>query len=212
MPGIHQPQFLQSRAVLQFPERTMTNSPDHYEFTSYFSIPTNDQGGGSTTPRSDHLHVPEHKPPSSRTPSPTQYEFIMTTGDESASSARQKLKTVRSHVMKNYLHHQQQQQQQCQGGPSGQTLSRAGSERRKAKQRTRSSRSASRETDHGSMTVEGGIPGIEIGALFAGASFTEPVARHNANPYSTSLGEWDSTAARSGVEASRFGFSMLASG
>ncbi|KAJ4295590.1 hypothetical protein N0V90_007603 [Kalmusia sp. IMI 367209] len=81
------------------------------------------------------------------TPVPTQYEFISHEGGRDAS-AKQKLKTVRSHVMRNYLHQQQQQQQQQQqSGRSGPSSKSVASERRQAKERARSSRSASRGTD-----------------------------------------------------------------
>ncbi|KAF2449517.1 hypothetical protein P171DRAFT_480596 [Karstenula rhodostoma CBS 690.94] len=76
--------------------------------------------------------------PRSRSPATTHYEFIAHTGIEDAS-AKQNLKTVRSHVMRNYLHQQQRQ--------SGQSSKSAVSERRQSKQRARSSRSASKDTD-----------------------------------------------------------------
>ena len=76
--------------------------------------------------------------PRSQSPATTHYEFIAHTGVEDAS-AKQKLKTVRSHVMRNYLHQQQRQ--------SGQSSKSAASERRQGKQRARSSRSASQDTD-----------------------------------------------------------------
>ncbi|KAF2812302.1 uncharacterized protein BDZ99DRAFT_461035 [Mytilinidion resinicola] len=45
-------------------------------------------------------------------PSPvpsTQYQFITTTGEEDSATSKRKLKTVRSHVMRNFLQQQQQQ-------------------------------------------------------------------------------------------------------
>ncbi|KAK7179949.1 hypothetical protein PSPO01_13948 [Paraphaeosphaeria sporulosa] len=76
--------------------------------------------------------------PRSQSPATTHYEFIAHTGIEDAS-AKQKLKTVRSHVMRNYLHQQQRQ--------SGQSSKSIVSERRQNKQRARSSRSASQDAD-----------------------------------------------------------------
>jgi hypothetical protein len=156
----------------------MSSSPDRYEFCPYSYTPTPHGGRpeGPLSRRPSHLQVPDETP--SRTPTPTQYEFIMTTGDESASSAKQKLKTVRSHVMKNYLH--QQQQQQRQGRASS-------SDRRKAKQRTRTSRSTSRESEYSLATTEGGLPGsLGIGALFAGISLTEPFGGQETPSHSSS--------------------------
>ncbi|KAL5418342.1 hypothetical protein PMIN03_001064 [Paraphaeosphaeria minitans] len=74
----------------------------------------------------------------SQSPATTHYEFIAHTGIEDAS-AKQKLKTVRSHVMRNYLHQQQRH--------SGQSSKFIVSERRQSKQRARSSRSASQDAD-----------------------------------------------------------------
>ena len=68
----------------------------------------------------------------------THYEFISHSGTDDAT-AKQKLKTVRSHVMRNYLHQQQQR--------SGVSSNPVANERRQSKQRTRSSRSNSQETD-----------------------------------------------------------------
>lgn len=76
--------------------------------------------------------------PGPQIPTTTRYEFIVHTGVEDAS-AKQKLKTVRSHVMRNYLHQQQLQ--------SGHSSDSAVSERRHSKQRARSYRSASRDTN-----------------------------------------------------------------
>ena len=134
------------------------------------------------TPRSSQPPQPSR----AGTTTPTQYEFIMTTGEESATTARQKLKTIRSHVMKNYL-----TQQQRQG--SGETsLSVAQSERRKGKQRARSSRSPSYETE--SSPLGSSYPRAtntittEIGLLFSGFSTgsTEPAYGDNQSNFGKS--------------------------
>lgn len=117
------------------------------------------QSGMMTSPVSHGLPIftissPEAKAPSSRGQTPamsdtsqpslsrrsseTQYEFIMQTGDDNSKAMKQKLKTVRSHVMKNYLHQQQQRQNVGEG-----TGSSVLKERRKSKQRARQSRSSS---------------------------------------------------------------------
>lgn len=74
----------------------------------------------------------------SRAPSSTQYAFIVQTGDESSTTMKGKLKTVRSHVMKNYLHQQQQRQ-----NSKSSSRSRNSTERRKGKTCARRSRSTS---------------------------------------------------------------------
>ncbi|KAF2179217.1 hypothetical protein K469DRAFT_303958 [Zopfia rhizophila CBS 207.26] len=97
----------------------------------------------------------------------------MTTGDESAAAAKRKLKTVRSHVMKNYL-----QQQQRQGHSGDSSLSVATGDRRKGKQRARSSRSASREAERSPISPavsEGARSAVaELGSLFSGLSSYSP--------------------------------------
>ncbi|KAF2264644.1 hypothetical protein CC78DRAFT_601328 [Lojkania enalia] len=141
----------------------MADSPD--PTTHYTTSPSPSGGATAETaiePPSE-LGVPEQ--PSSRPESPQQqYKFIMTTGDESATTRKRNLKTVRSQVMKNYL----AQQQQRQGRGPNESLSSGSSERRKEKQRARSSRSRSREVDSlRSLTVgERGTAGMPaIGSL-----------------------------------------------
>lgn len=75
--------------------------------------------------------------------SPVQYEFISNTGIEDEST-KKNLKTVRSHVMRHYLHQQQQR--------SRQSSNPVASERRRSKQRARSSRSASHENEEPSSS------------------------------------------------------------
>lgn len=88
------------------------------------------------------------QPLASGAPLPTQYEFIMQTGDENTATTKKKLKTVRSHVMKNYLQQQQHQQQQGrQSYGSASSSFAASTDRRREKQRARSSRSESRDTE-----------------------------------------------------------------
>lgn len=131
-------------------------------------------------PRSPLLDVPQKT--TSGASSPTQYEFIMSTGDESATAARQKLKTVRSHVMKNYL----QQQQQKQGRASKDMAFSATGERRKSKQRARSNRSASQEFDQHQPVQRGEHPAsFGIGSLFAGVSLVDSFAGHRISHCST---------------------------
>ncbi|KAH7093119.1 hypothetical protein FB567DRAFT_166360 [Paraphoma chrysanthemicola] len=71
----------------------------------------------------------------------TQYAFIMQTGDESSTAVKNKLKTVRSHVMKNYLHQQQQRGVEELLDPN------ANRTRRKSKELARRSRSSSFDAD-----------------------------------------------------------------
>jgi hypothetical protein len=110
------------------------------------------------------LQVPGHE--SSGASPPTRYEFIMSTGDESAAATKQNLKTVRSHVMKNYL---QQQQQQRYGYEIAESSAAAiHRERRRGKENFRSSRSASREIEHSPIDSEGGRVGrVEVGSSTA---------------------------------------------
>ncbi|KAF2642854.1 hypothetical protein P280DRAFT_478917 [Massarina eburnea CBS 473.64] len=125
-------------------------------------------------------HHPRPKAPQrarSSTVSPTQYEFIIQTGDESSATAKQKLKTVRSHVMKNYLHQQQHKQSKDSNDSS---LDTSKTDRRRSKQRTRSSRSGSHETSFSSAspTLSNTDLGLgisdEVGSLFSG--FTLPMS------------------------------------
>lgn len=142
---------------------SMDKSPDRNTPSPFISY---SPGGQPRNQGSDRLDVPERPP--SRTPSPTQYAFITSTGDEGATAARQKLKTVRSHVMKNYL---QQQQRQGQGAAS--------SDRRKGKQRARSSRSNSHEVESNTVSPARSdrISSMaEIGSLFSGFSLANPFA------------------------------------
>lgn len=162
-----------------FQIHTMANSPDQNPY-SYSAAPSPERHGGATAPaRSNRLEVPEKTP--SRASSPTQYEFILNTGDESATTARQKLKTVRSHVMKNYL-----QQQSRQGrGPGESSLSAAQSERRKGKERARSSRSTSREHEQNPTPPNRErSSSVEIGALFSGFSLADPFSDHGRDQHS----------------------------
>lgn len=115
------------------------------------------------------------KPPTGGAPPPTQYEFITQTGDESTATTKKKLKTVRSHVMKNYLHQQQQQQgQQLKGcGPASFATP---ADRRRGKQRARSSRSASQDTDSStSPTISEGITPRSTSTEFGLVDFGVPV-------------------------------------
>jgi len=92
---------------------------------------------------------------SSQRPSDTQYEFIMQTGSERAESstaAKRKLRTVRSHVMRNYLHRQQNRQ-----GLNDSTIAGPIATRRQNKQLARRSRSTSFE-DAQSPTPRTGAP------------------------------------------------------
>ncbi|KAH7083168.1 hypothetical protein BKA63DRAFT_584429 [Paraphoma chrysanthemicola] len=71
----------------------------------------------------------------------TQYAFIMQTGDVSSAAVKNKLKTVRSHVMKNYLHQQQRRGAEELLDPN------ANLTRRKSKELARRSRSSSLDAD-----------------------------------------------------------------
>ncbi|KAF2471898.1 uncharacterized protein BDR25DRAFT_303260, partial [Lindgomyces ingoldianus] len=141
----------------------MAGSPDPNDFSQYFASTPELQTADTPPGRQDRLGVPETVP--SRSTSPTQYEFITTTGEESATASKQKLKTVRSHVMKNYL-------QQQKGRGSGEPSLSPAAERRRGKQRARSSRSTSRETERVpiSPTAEGRSVTAEVGSLFSGIS------------------------------------------
>jgi hypothetical protein len=150
----------------------MADLPDRDIQSSFFASSPEKQTTEMPTPqRTGRLDIPDEA--QSRSTTPTQYEFIMTTGDESATATKQKLKTVRSHVMKNYL----QQQQQQRNIPGDSSLSVVGGERRKGKQRARSSRSGSREMEH-SPTSPGYSNSIsvttEMGSLFSGFSTFNP--------------------------------------
>jgi hypothetical protein len=151
---------------------TMANSPNSRSHSPYFT-PSPENDGVTLCPA--WLDPPKRAP--SRTSPRTQYEFIMSTGDESATSAKQKLKTVRSHVMKNYLHQQQQRQ-----GQSGEASSR---ERRKAKQSVRSHRSLSRGSSACSPTEsEGGRSGTsDVRNLFSDFAFASPSGESSATDY-----------------------------
>lgn len=169
--------------------KTMAHSPNQDPHSpSFASFPASRQAG--TSPSS--LGVPESAP--TRTTSPTQYQFIMQTGDESVATAKQNLKTVRSHVMKNYLH----QQQQRQSGVSGEgSFATASGTKREEKQRARSARSASRESRQGAgspAVSEGGrerSASTDVGSMFSALSFSIPFSgpRHSGLANS---GEWKS--------------------
>ncbi|KAF2020527.1 hypothetical protein BU24DRAFT_487127 [Aaosphaeria arxii CBS 175.79] len=91
---------------------------------------------------SSQLEVPRST--STRTPSPTQYEFVSLTGTEDPRTTRRKLKKVRSHVMKNYLH---QQRQHSQDRSSEDPISASvGSDRRKGKEMMRARESTGRKS------------------------------------------------------------------
>lgn len=114
----------------------MANSPSNLELDASFALLSTDEQPSSHKQSPPSLNVP-HRPPS-RLVSETQYEFIMQSGAESATATKQKLKTVRSHVMKNYLH--QQQYRNETGDPLYPVKTKT---RRRSKQRARSSRSTS---------------------------------------------------------------------
>ncbi|KAF2734246.1 hypothetical protein EJ04DRAFT_552793 [Polyplosphaeria fusca] len=126
------------------------------------------------------LGVPQQTP--SRSTSPTQYEFIMTTGDESATTRKKNLKTVRSQVMKNFLAQQQQRQGRAPGESS------KASDRRRDKQRARSSRSASREYQHGQSPASPAISegafsiATQAGPLLSDFSYSDPFASIGERP------------------------------
>lgn len=149
----------------------MSRTPGKEPYTSNFAASPEDTAGEDAPESRDRLKVTGAVP--SRTPSPTQYEFIMTTGEETSTATRQKLKTVRSHVMKNYL-----QQQQRQGRSSGESsLQVASGDRRKGKQRARSSRSNSREQRSpvsSPASEEGSTATSHMGTLFSGFSQFKP--------------------------------------
>ncbi|KAF2690329.1 hypothetical protein K458DRAFT_102146 [Lentithecium fluviatile CBS 122367] len=138
------------------PRIIMAHSPPQDPWSPYLQ----------SSPESPLADPPQFEVPSrpkSSAPPPTQYEFITQTGDESAATTKQKLKTVRSHVMKNYLHQHQQQNRQTKGSSSSALATSA--ERRKGKQRARSSRSASRDTESPtSPTMSEGMRGRSASA------------------------------------------------
>jgi len=110
---------------------TMQNNNDR-QFVAHYSMPSSGKSDSGTV--GGQL--------SARSESPTEYAFIMNTGNKSPAAARQDLREVRSHVMKVHLRRQQQKGR----GPSEGLLS-ASADRRKGKQRVRSSRSASRDSE-----------------------------------------------------------------
>jgi hypothetical protein len=97
---------------------------------------------------------------------PIQYEFIVQTGDESTATTKRKLKTVRSHVMKNYLQHK---------GSSSSSLAT----RRIGKQRARSSRSQSRDTEGstspGGMRARSASASTELGPTSSATFIPTPL-------------------------------------
>jgi hypothetical protein len=122
------------------------------------------------TPRN--VEVP--KPPTRHAPPPTRYEFIMQTGDESTATTKKKLKTVRSHVMKNYLQQQQQGRQANKSNSS--SLGTSGDGRRTGKQRARASRSGSRDTESStSPTLSDGLRARSSSTEFGHLDFGVPV-------------------------------------
>ncbi|PSN61015.1 hypothetical protein BS50DRAFT_625675 [Corynespora cassiicola Philippines] len=117
---------------------------------------------GSSSPPEQSRTPPTIRPLAKRIP--TQYEFIIQTGDENATVAKRNLKTVRSHVMKNYL-------QQNRRGSIDALLPTANSERRIGRQPSRSRRSISRESlSTSSISNSSRSATVEVGSLFAGFS------------------------------------------
>lgn len=112
--------------------------------------------------------------PGSRSTSPTEYAFIMNTGNKSPAATRQDLREVRSHVMKVHLRRQQQK-----GRETGDGLLSAAGDRRKGKQHTRSSRSNSLEMEEGIMNSplsQGSVPQrVCIGMVFPGFCTLTPL-------------------------------------
>ena len=156
----------------------MTHSPSPIPQTPYFASSPEDD---SAQLYQAWLNPPKRAP--SRTSPRTQYEFIMSTGDESATAAKQKLKTVRSHVMKNYL--QQQQQRQGRKVDPEKDASR---ERRKGKQRVRSNTSRSRGSSAACSPSgsEGGHSGIsDVRSLFSDFALASPFGESNTPEYFT---------------------------
>lgn len=150
------------------PLNTMAYSPPQHPHSPYFGSPT-----GSPSASQAALDIPNRSPAAAS--SSTQYEFIMQTGDESAAASKQKLKTVRSHVMKNYLH-QQQQQAKASGSSS---LKATSSDRRRSKQRVRSSRSNSREAESPTSPAmsegrRGRSASAEVSSMFSGFTLSLP--------------------------------------
>jgi hypothetical protein len=112
--------------------KTMQN-PNDRQFVAHYPMPSPGKQSSGTGARGKS---------GSRSASPTEYAFIMNTGTKSPGAARHDLREVRSHVMKVHLRRQQQK-----GREAGEELLSAGGDRRKGKQRVRSSRSNSLETE-----------------------------------------------------------------
>jgi hypothetical protein len=109
----------------------MALSVDLYDYTSYFALSPRAHTEPALSPSPPLVDMSQK--PALKRRSQTQYEFITMTADESAKTARQKLKTVRSHVMKNYMqHHQPQRHRRESKGVS------PGIDMRKSKRRRRS--------------------------------------------------------------------------
>ncbi|KAF1998326.1 hypothetical protein P154DRAFT_578145 [Amniculicola lignicola CBS 123094] len=144
----------------------MSNSP--YQDT--FSALSTSSPEERTSPPSQHAGPNVSNFISPPTASSPRFEFIVNTGEESDTAAKQKLKTVRSHVMKNYL----AKQERLMTGGVGDSPKGDG---RKGKRRTRPSRSTSQEAD-GLMDLaeeEGLFVTAEMGYLFSGFSLAVPL-------------------------------------
>lgn len=95
-------------------------------------------------------HAGSQQPPMSEavrnsSASSTAYAFISQSGDETAATSKTKLKTVRSHVMKNYLKQRRKQGHSTKEKGTGTIAS--GSGQRKEKEYRRTSRSVSRDIE-----------------------------------------------------------------
>ncbi|KAF1952571.1 hypothetical protein CC80DRAFT_552383 [Byssothecium circinans] len=156
---------------------TMDNSPHQAPHSPYFAPSPEEQPT---------LYQPQQpkrprRSPSATSSSRTRYQFIMQTGDESSATAKQKLKTVRSHVMKNYLHQQHNKQSKETGEGS---IATSSSDRRRSKQRARNNRSGSPETNFFLSSASPPTPNAddalpvmgEIGGTFSEFSLPMPYA------------------------------------
>jgi hypothetical protein len=114
----------------------MSTSPVQNDLSYYFVSSPDYQTDAAAFSKSSHTGISPGTP--SILSPPTQYEFIMSNGYETTTSARKKLKTVRSHVMKNYLHQKLQKR-----GSQHTSISCTNERRRKVKQWSRSSQSSS---------------------------------------------------------------------
>ncbi|KAF2036582.1 hypothetical protein EK21DRAFT_83537 [Setomelanomma holmii] len=85
--------------------KAMAHAPESNYLTPYSTISSADEVDARQSQSPPDMATSYR---STRKQACTQYAFIMQTGDESSTTVKKKLKTVRSHVMKNYLHQQQQ--------------------------------------------------------------------------------------------------------